>query len=171
MRLPLLLLLIAVSPLVLAHDDSRADTNAHAAIEAANRNFEATFARTDPDGMASLYSREGQVLPTGSDAIAGHQAIAAYWRAAFEAGIERVELETLELDTHGDRATEVGRYTLHGAGEQVIDRGKYVVIWTLENGEWKLHRDIFNTNTPAPAAPTDAAMRRCSPAATWSGRR
>jgi ketosteroid isomerase-like protein len=46
---------------------------------------------------------------------------------------------------------EVSKYTLQGEGDQVLDTGKYVVIWKQEDGQWKLHCDIFNSSMPAPA--------------------
>jgi hypothetical protein len=45
---------------------------------------------------------------------------------------------------------EVGKYTLSVAGGQVVDRGKYVVIWKQEGDEWQWHRDIWNSSLPAP---------------------
>ena len=33
------------------------------------------------------------------------------------------------------------------AGKE-IDHGKYMELWRLEKGEWKLHRDIFNSSVP-----------------------
>jgi ketosteroid isomerase-like protein len=33
-------------------------------------------------------------------------------------------------------------------GGKVVDRGKYIVIWKREQGQWKLHRDIWNTSMP-----------------------
>ena len=31
-----------------------------------------------------------------------------------------------------------------------VSRGKYMIIWRREEGQWKLHRDIFNSSMPAP---------------------
>jgi ketosteroid isomerase-like protein len=47
-------------------------------------------------------------------------------------------------------AHEVGKYTLMGDGDKVLDSGKYVVIWQRQDGQWKLHRDIWNSSQPAP---------------------
>jgi len=58
-------------------------------------------------------------------------------------GDQERKLETIELDEHGNSAYEVGKYTLSGAGGQVLDQGKYIVIWKKQHGEWKLHRDIW----------------------------
>jgi len=55
----------------------------------------------------------------------------------------------VEAEQSGDQIIEIGRYTLYGANDAQMDAGKYIVIWKQENGDWKLHRDIWNTNTPA----------------------
>jgi ketosteroid isomerase-like protein len=52
----------------------------------------------------------------------------------------------VEAKGFGDTAYEVGKYTLSGDSGKVNDRGKYIVIWRKVGGQWKLYRDIFNTN-------------------------
>ena len=43
-------------------------------------------------------------------------------------------------------------YELYDAENKMIDKGKYVVVWKPVNGEWKLFRDIFNSDMPAAAS-------------------
>ena len=119
-------------------------------IKSANRNFMETFGRADAEGMGRLYTNNGQLLPSNSDFITGTEGIQAFWQAVMDMGIKTAELETVELEGHGDTAIDIGRYTLGGDGGQVLDKGKYVVIWKQEGGQWKLHRDIWNTSMPAP---------------------
>ena len=64
-------------------------------------------------------------------------------------GVATATLETVELDDHGDTAIEEGRFTLAGADGEVIDRGKYIVVWKNDGGTWKLHKDIWNSSQPA----------------------
>jgi uncharacterized protein (TIGR02246 family) len=123
--------------------------NIREAITAGNRSFMAAFARRDAAEMAALYTANGQLLPTNSDVVTGPQAIQAFWQMVMGMGIQEATLETVEAEAHGDTAYEVGRYTLRGEGGQLLDQGKYVVIWKREGGQWKLHRDIWNTNLPA----------------------
>jgi hypothetical protein len=33
------------------------------------------------------------------------------------------------------------------AGKE-IDHGKYMELWRLDKGAWKLHRDIFDSSVP-----------------------
>ena len=120
------------------------------AIAAANENFMATFKRGDAAGMAALYTENGQLLPPNSDFVTGRQAIQALWQSVMDMGIKDAKLETVEFEGHGDTAIEVGKYTLSGEGGQVMDSGKFVVIWKQEGGQWKLHRDIWNSSMPAP---------------------
>ena len=119
-------------------------------IRSANRNFMETFKRADAEGMGRLYTNDGQLLPSNSDFIKGTEGIQTFWKAVMDMGIKTAELETVELEGHGDTAIDIGRYTLGGDGGQVLDKGKYVVIWKQEGGQWKLHRDIWNTSMPAP---------------------
>jgi ketosteroid isomerase-like protein len=35
---------------------------------------------------------------------------------------------------------------------RALDKGKYIVIWKQEDGQWKLHRDIFNSSMPPPGS-------------------
>jgi uncharacterized protein (TIGR02246 family) len=125
-------------------------TEVRGAIVAANEIFMAAFKRGDAAGMAALYTEEGQVLPPNGDFVTGWQALQGFWQALMDMGIKEANLETAEVEGHGDTAIEVSTYTLRGEGGQVLDRGKYIVIWKQEGGQWKLHRDIFNSSLPAP---------------------
>jgi uncharacterized protein (TIGR02246 family) len=125
-------------------------TEIREAIVAANERFMGAFSRGDTAGVAAAYTANGQVLPPNSDVIAGQQGIQTFWQGAMNMGVKAVNLETVEVQGTGDIAHEVGRYTLQGEGGQVLDSGKYVVIWKHEAGQWKLHRDIWNSSWPAP---------------------
>lgn len=118
------------------------------AIEKADRHFEATYRTGNPDAVAALYTENAQLLPTGSEPISGTAAIAQFWRGVMDLGIASARLETLEVDAQGHTAIETGRYTLFAESDHLLDRGKYLVVWKQVRGEWKLHRDIWNTSVP-----------------------
>ena len=121
-------------------------TGIQGAIAAADENFMATFNRGDAAGLADLYTENGQLLPTGSDFVTGKVAIQTFWQGAMDMGIKTARLETVEAEGYGDTAIEIGKYTLSGEAGNIMDRGKYVVIWKQEGGQWKLHRDIWNSS-------------------------
>jgi len=125
-------------------------TAIRAAIAVPIAHFTAAFSRGDAAGAAAIYTADGQVLPPNSAIFSGQQAIQTFWQGAMDMGIKTVQLETVEVEGDGHTVYEVGTFTLQGAAGQVIDTGKYVVIWKQEAGQWKLHRDIFNSSRPAP---------------------
>jgi uncharacterized protein (TIGR02246 family) len=118
-------------------------------IANANKDFMNTFSQGDAAGMAALYTNDGQVLPPNSDFVMGKDAIQNFWQALMDMGVKGAKVDTIEVEEHDNLAVEVGRFTLQDNEGQVIDKGKYIVIWEREDGQWKLHRDIFNSSLPA----------------------
>lgn len=127
-------------------------TEIHQAILAAEKVFMAAYARADAPGLAALYTGDGQIMPPNSDVVTGKQGLEALFRSFWEAGDAVIKLETVEAEGFGETAYEVGKYTLSGKGGKVSDRGKYIVIWRKQGGQWKLHRDMFNSSMPPPKA-------------------
>ena len=120
----------------------------HKEIAAANDKFMAAAEQQDAAALAALYTKKGQLLPPNSDVMTGREAIQGFWQAVMDMGILRAELETVEVEDHGKTAIEVSRYTLYAEGDAVADKGKYMIVWKKKGGDWKLHRDIFNSSMP-----------------------
>ena len=127
---------------------ARGTDGARSEITAANARFMEAFSRGDAAGVAACYTKDAQLLPGQSDIITGTTAIEEFWNGAMKLGIASARLESVEVESFGDAAVEIGRYTLAGADGAAIDRGKYVVVWHREDGTMKLHRDIWNTSIP-----------------------
>ncbi len=123
---------------------------ARAGIEATNAQFMDAVSQGDAAGVAACYTEDAQFLPPNSEIVGGREAIYEFAQVVIDAGL-KVRLETTEVEGHGDTAHEVGTYILMGENEETIDEGKYIVIWKKVGDEWKLHRDIFNSNLPLPA--------------------
>ena len=120
------------------------------AIWAADEVFMAAYGRGDAAGVAALYTEGGQLLPPNADFVIGREAIQAFWQGVMDAGIASAEIEILEVEAHGETAIEVSTFALHAQDGTELDAGKFIVIWKHVEGEWKLHRDIFNSSRPVP---------------------
>ena len=118
------------------------------AITAVIEKFMAAYNQGDAAGLAALYTEKGQLLPTNSDLISGKSAIQKFWQARMNPGVSSVNLESVEIEVHDETAIEMGVYSVQGKENQVLDRGKYIAIWKLEKGQWKLHRDMMNSSLP-----------------------
>jgi uncharacterized protein (TIGR02246 family) len=127
-----------------------AQADVRASIEASNKRWENAVTRGDAAGIASLYTATAKLLPANGKVVSGQKAIAEYWKGAIDSGFKAIKLTTVEIEAFGDTAYEMGRYTVPGEGGKILDAGDYIVIWKNAKGHWKMHRDIWTTNTPAP---------------------
>ena len=119
-------------------------------IATANDDFMALYGAGDVAGLAALYTEDGMILPPNGDFVKGAEAIQGFWQAMMDMGIKGAKLEIIEVEGFVDTAIEVSKCKLLDGEGQVLDQGKYIVIWKKVDGEWKLHRDIFNSSTPVP---------------------
>ncbi|MDQ3472287.1 MAG: SgcJ/EcaC family oxidoreductase [Acidobacteriota bacterium] len=110
------------------------------------------FNKGDAAAVANMYTMDARLLPPNAEKVSGRANIQTFWQGAISAGLKMVSLETEHVETHGNVAVEVGRYTttIPGAGGVTrTDKGKYVVVWKRERRSWKLAVDIFNSDMPA----------------------
>jgi len=116
-------------------------------IAKVNQKFVESFNNDDFSGVGSVYTDDGKVIPPGFDAIEGKNAVAEFWKGGKQQlGIKTVTLKTVEVQSAGDIAYELGKYTLTGENGP-LDYGKYVVVWKKDSdGEWKWHWDIWNSD-------------------------
>lgn len=143
-----------------------ADTteDARAGITRTNEAFMAAVADGDAAGVAACYTENGEILPPNAPSVQGRAEIEETFAGLLASGVAGLTLESSEIEGHGDSAYEVGRYELRGAEGGVLDEGKYIVIWKQVGEEWKLHRDIWNSNQPPPPAAEPAQEQEAPPA-------
>ena len=127
-----------------ADDPYRADK---ATLEGKTAQWMEAFNAHDADSLTALYAEDAVVAPPNAPAIFGRDAIRADNRETFDAGEVAVELEDFEIIIQGDLGYKAGRYRMR-AGDTLVDRGKYLEIWRKIDGEWMLHRDIWNSSLP-----------------------
>lgn len=150
------LLVVGSLPIVLACAEAQPPSpsadDVRAAIEEQNRAFGEAAGAGDPAAIGALYTADGAVFPPNGPRVTGRAAIAEFWGATLDAGIAGAVLTTEEVSYGGgDTATETGSAVLTAKDGSVADEVKYVVLWKQEEGAWRLHRDIFNSNRAAPA--------------------
>ncbi len=114
------------------------------AIEFGNRALIAAFLRGDSQAVAALYTEDGKIIAPGNEIVSGRSAIAAFWYTVMSSGVKDLSLGTVEVESAGDLAYELGTVRLIGPDSQVTG-GRYVVVWKQKNGQWKLHLDIWNS--------------------------
>jgi uncharacterized protein (TIGR02246 family) len=103
------------------------------------------------DQVAALYANNAVYMAPQREIAQGPKAIEARLRSLGEFGYGDLRFETQRVDSSGDMAVEIGRYTLTISmenGSSVIDRGKYVHVWR-RLGAWLMQANAWNSDLPA----------------------
>lgn len=130
---------------------SNDDESVKAHIKKEATKWEEEFRRGDSIAIVAHYASDAIVLPPNSEALKGND-ILTYWGGAIRMGVKDLKLNITDISGGGDMYAETGTYEMFDADNKSLDKGKYVVVWQKQDGNWKIYRDIFNTNLPA--APT-----------------
>lgn len=113
---------------------------------------------------AAAYTLDARLLAPSAELLMGRDAIASFWQAGIEAGVDGIELQALDLevDPGGESALEIGRYVLrlNSSSEAAVeDRGRYLLVYRREgDGVWRRAAETFNPgDVPARSRPLGAS--------------
>jgi uncharacterized protein (TIGR02246 family) len=118
-------------------------------INEINQLFMDAFSAGDAEKVAGFYTSNCRFLPDNGDPVDGRARVQELLQSMMDGGVSSVELITWEVEDCGDTAIEVGRVLMRGDADELIDDGKFIVIWKKEEDGWRLHRDIVNSSLPA----------------------
>lgn len=131
--------------------DSRPFMDVQSLIRNLSQDFVTSFNTANYDQVAALFAQDGAFMAPHHDPAYGPKAVERLLREFGEAGYEDLRLETIRVESSGDMAVEIGRYTVairQPNGTVLADRGKYVKAWR-RLGAWLIVADCWSTNLPA----------------------
>ena len=119
------------------------------AVRAAGSDFESAVNAGDLDAMMALYSEDAVVLPPDAQMAEGRDAVREFWQGAVDADLN-IDLEPVDITVLDDTAYEVGTFegTVMMDGAETPMNGKFMVVWKQVDGNWVMHRDIWNMTPP-----------------------
>ncbi len=112
--------------------------------------FEEAIVKGDSAKVVALYATTAHMYPDNGPPIENYEGIKRFFGEFVKMGIKEFKLETVDVYGNNDNVIEEGKYKIGNGKGKTIDEGKYIEIYRKENGEWKIYRDIFNSNLPIP---------------------
>lgn len=119
-------------------------------IESANKMFMEALGKGDSVGVANLYTEDAKFMGPNGPAVVGRANIQSVISGFIKGGVTKLELTATEVWGDENFIGEEGVMTLSTTDGKPVDKGKYIVLWKKESGQWKLHRDMFNSDLPLP---------------------
>lgn len=114
------------------------------------QDFCTNFNTGNYDHCAAMYTPDGYFMASNREMVQGKQAIQRALQQFADQGYEDLRLETLRVESSGDMAVEIGRYTAairQPNGTTVVDRGKYLSAWR-RFGAWLKAADCWSPDVP-----------------------
>ena len=121
-----------------------------AAIQAVNAGVSTKFMAKDSAGMAANYTADAVMMPPNMAEVAGTNAILHLWGGFMGMGFKDLTLTAGDTWQAGNTVVETGTWSLKDQKDAVADHGKYLVLWKEVDGQWKIYRDIWNSDMPMP---------------------
>lgn len=123
--------------------------NVREAIADGYKALEQAFYQGDAESISPLYTEDAELLIPEAPPFSGRAAIAEVWKAIVGSGGNTLRVTVGEVkELADDWAYEIGSFAATSPEGNVLNAGKYIVIWKRTLGGWKIHRDIFNWDIP-----------------------
>ena len=146
-----ILVLSACAPINAQEQNSSA-----AAIRDADAQWARAFTAHDLKKSVDTCTTDASVMAPNAPAANGREAITEMFKGFFAVPDFKISWHATGAEIAGDLGYSTGAYEMSfkiGGGKVIKDHGKYVTLWRKQKGgDWKVIRDIFNSDLP-PTAP------------------
>jgi hypothetical protein len=119
-------------------------------IEEKNSRFTRAHVTGDSVGMVDIFADDARVLAPNADPVIGRAAIDGLNSEYRKLGITEFREETTTLYGNAEMLIDEGTYVMVYGKPAIVDKGKYLNVWRMVNGEWKLYSNMWNASAPAP---------------------
>jgi ketosteroid isomerase-like protein len=126
-----------------------------ATLDSLGQAFNAAVAAKDTNAIVAMYADDASMLPPNMPRADGRDAIHKGWVGFMSTpGVQLTAKAGPPLIAQaGDMAVVVGTYDFKAMGPKkkpLSDVGKFVTMYKLVNGQWKMQVDTWNSDMPMP---------------------
>jgi ketosteroid isomerase-like protein len=118
-------------------------------IEEKNNQFTKAHITGDSAFLVNIFTQDAKVFAPNSDIVIGRPAIAVVNSQYLKLDIKEFREETTAFYGNEDYLIDEGNYYFRYGKDNTIDKGKYLNVWKMEDGDWKIYSNIWNSNMPA----------------------
>jgi len=115
-------------------------------IHQANANYGYRFLTDSLPWYEERYCQNACAMPEDTTSICGIDQLIAYYYNQGKNKDFIIEVEAKAIYGSDSAVVEEGIYQFPNPNGGFYDQGKFIAIWKQENGLWKIHREIWNSN-------------------------
>ncbi len=118
-------------------------------IKKANEQYGERFVTNDLSWYQEKYCAQACAMPEKMEAVCGVGNIMNYYYSEGKNKDFKIHITEKEIYGSAESVVEEGFYDIPDGKGGSFDKGKFIAIWKPEGGQWKIYREIWNSNVAA----------------------
>lgn len=123
---------------------------AKTAIEAAGQTFVIAMNKGDSITLANCYTTDAKMMGPNEKAISGRPAIQKTFSGWIKGGMPTFTMKTVEIWGNEEMMAAEEEWAFSDKDGKILDSGKSIELFKMEDGKWKMFRDCYNSDLPCP---------------------
>ncbi|MEQ1923390.1 MAG: hypothetical protein ABL952_12860, partial [Pyrinomonadaceae bacterium] len=119
-----------------------------ATIDEANKVYGNRFTENEAQFYIERYTQDACIMPENMPEICGRENIRKHYYSNGENSKLKIAITPKSFIGGENAVIEIGGYEIFDDGGKSLDKGNFIATWRPENGKWKLHREIWNSDIP-----------------------
>lgn len=120
-------------------------SQAKAAIKQSTLTLKKAFEKDDTATIVNAYTKNALLLPAGHEALED-DSMRYYLIQLLNSNVKSIDIKSEGVWGDSSLLAEEGTYALEGKNNTHLDKGKYIVLWKRESGNWKIYRQMWTSN-------------------------
>ena len=117
-------------------------------LEASYAEWEKAFNTKDSVGLANCYATDGKLMGPNDKSVEGRANLQKMFGQWMQGETPQIDLTLVDVWGNETNLTTENTWVMTGKDGKVVDEGKAIEVYKMEDGKWKLYRDCYNSNMP-----------------------
>ena len=119
------------------------------AIETQGSAFVNALNKGDAVGVSDCYTADAKLMQPNGASVSVRENIRQLVAEWIKSGVSTFSMRTVEVWGNENQMVAEEEWTFTDKDGKVLDKGKSLELFKMEDGKWKLYRDCYNSDMPA----------------------
>jgi len=125
---------------------------AKTAIQTQGLAFAAALNKGDAMAVSDCYTSDAKLMQPNGQSVEGRENIRQLFSEWMKNGVPAFSIKTIEVWGDENQLTAEEEWKFTDKDGKIVDKGKALELFKMEDGKWKLYRDCYNSDMPPPTS-------------------
>jgi len=123
-------------------------TTAKEAIVTAGETFVIGMNKGDSITLANCYTTDAKMMGPNAKSVIGRTEIRKVFSKWIKAGMPTFTMKTIDIWGNEEMMVAEEEWAFSDKDGKILDSGKSIELFKMEDGKWRLYRDCYNSDLP-----------------------